>query len=70
MSDLRQQAVEAVRSRALFYFDVARDLRRARAEDDVGIYQDARILCFAVAGLFVLGGILGLLLPTALPASR
>ena len=59
-----EQGVEVVRGRALFYFDIARDLRKARADDDAGIYQDARILSFAVAGLFLLGGILALLLPS------
>jgi len=61
----KEQALEAVRGRALFYFDIARDLRKARADDGAGIYQDARTLSFAVAGLFLLGGILALLLPPA-----
>jgi hypothetical protein len=59
-----EQAVEAARGRALYYFDIARDMRKARAEDEAGVYQDVRTLSFAVAGLFVLGGILSLLLPS------
>ena len=65
-----EPAVDVVRSRALFYFDIARDMRRARVEDEVGVYHDVRTLSFAVAGLFLLGGILALLLPSVRPAAH
>ena len=65
-----EQAVEVIRARALFYFDVARDARRARVEDDAEAVSDVRTLSFAVAGLFLLGGILAFLLPAVPPASR
>ncbi|HLX80013.1 MAG TPA: hypothetical protein VKS43_05465 [Burkholderiales bacterium] len=60
-----EQAIEAVRAHALFYFDTARNIRRARVDDDVRTYYDVRILAFVVTGLFVVGGILALLLPLA-----
>ena len=60
-----EQAVDVVRGRALYYFDIARDMRRARMEDEAGVYSDVRTLSFAVAGLFLLGGIMALLLPPA-----
>jgi hypothetical protein len=65
-----EKEVDAVRDRALFYFDVARDMRRARMQDDSSFYEDVRILSFAVAGLFMLGGILALLLPRARAAGH
>jgi len=65
-----EQSVEVVRGRALFYFDIARDMRRARVEDETSTSYDVRILAFAVAGLFALGGILALLLPPERPAGR
>ena len=65
-----EQTVEVIRGRALFYFDIARDMRRARMQDDSSFYEDVRILSFAVAGLFLLGGILALLLPPARPAGH
>jgi hypothetical protein len=65
-----EQMIEVVRGQALFYFDVARDMRRARVDDETGTFYDVRILSFAVAGLFALGGILGLLLPPARAAGR
>jgi len=67
----REQAAETLRARALFYFDVAREFRLARIQDEVGIYYDARTLSFGVAALFVIGAILALLLlPPGLSNSR
>ena len=60
-----EQATEVIRGRALFYFDVASGMRRARMEDDESDYRDVQLLSFFVAGLFALGGMLGLLLPPA-----
>jgi len=64
-----EQALETLRSRALSYFDVAREFRLARIQDEVGIYNDVRTLSFGVAALFVVGVILALLLlPPGQPA--
>lgn len=68
-----EQAIEALRGRAFFYFDTARDMRRARVQDDVRTYYDAQVLSFVVAGLFLLAGLLAILLPRvdeAVPAAR
>ena len=61
----QQQEIEAIRVRALFYFDVARGTRRARMQDESHVYNDARIFSFLVAGMFVIGGLLALMLPRA-----
>jgi hypothetical protein len=58
----QEPAAETLRARALFYFDVARGFRQARVQDEVGVYSDVRALSFGVAGLFVIGAILALLL--------
>jgi hypothetical protein len=58
-----EQGIDALRGRALFYFDVARDIRRARVQDDVRTYYDAKVLSFVVAALFLLGGLMAILLP-------
>jgi hypothetical protein len=58
----QEPSIDAVRARALYYFGIARDIRRARVADDTRTYYDVRILSFVVAGLFVIGGILALLL--------
>jgi hypothetical protein len=61
----QEQAVEALRGRAFFYFDTARDMRRARVQDDVRTYYDAQVISFVVAALFVVGGLMSILLPRA-----
>jgi hypothetical protein len=62
-----EQNIEQLRERAVSYFTLARDLKRARFEDTDRIYYDAKVLSFAVAGLFMLGALLLLLLPAAAP---
>jgi hypothetical protein len=57
-----EPVIENVRARALFYFSAARDIRRARLNDEVSVYYDLRVLSLVVAGLFAIGGLLGLLL--------
>ena len=52
--------LERLRSRSLFYFDVARDLKRARTDDSSRVFKDASTLAFFVAVLFAISG--GLLL--------
>ena len=59
----KQQDVEQLRSRALFYFELARELKKARSTDTVRLYSDGRTLAFVVAGLFVFCGILVMMMP-------
>jgi hypothetical protein len=58
-----EQDLGALRSRALFYLDVARGIRRARVEDTDQIFYSVRLLAGIVSGLFFIGGIAVLLLP-------
>ena len=62
-SVLEEKDIEQLRSRAVFYFELAQDLRRAKtAEIEEGFY-DLRLVTFVVAGVFTLGGLLLLGLP-------
>jgi hypothetical protein len=61
----KQPDLEQLRSRALFYFELARELKKARTVDNSQYYYDARRLAFIVAGLFALAGIMILTLPEA-----
>ena len=56
-----EQDVEKLRARSLFYFDVARDLKRARTDDSSKVFKDASTLAFFVAALFAIGGVLQVL---------
>ena len=48
--------VEKLRAKAAFYFELGRDLKRARYSDaDTGA-RDFRVVCFLVAGLMAIGG--------------
>jgi hypothetical protein len=51
-----EQDLERLRSRTLFYFDVARDLKRARTDDSSKLFKDVSTLAFFVAALFAIGG--------------
>jgi hypothetical protein len=53
-----EQDVEKLRTRTLFYFGVARDLKRARTDDSSKVFKDASTLAFFVAVLFAIGGAL------------
>lgn len=59
----QQPDLELLRARALFYFDLARELKKARSVDTTRLFYDARTLAIMVAGLFVLGGVMVLVLP-------
>ena len=50
--------IERLRSRSVFYFEVARDLKRARTDDSSKVFKDASTLAFFVAALFAVGGVL------------
>lgn len=49
---------EKLRSQAVFYYELARDFRKARYAAAEGYLSDVRMLSFFVAGLFVIGGLL------------
>jgi hypothetical protein len=55
-----EQDIEKLRSRTQFYFDVARDLKRARTDDSSRVFKDASTLAFFVAALFAVAGVLQL----------
>jgi diacylglycerol kinase len=40
----------------VFYFEVARDLKRARSDDSSKVFKDASTLAFFVAALFAVSG--------------
>jgi hypothetical protein len=56
-----EKDLELLRTRSVFYFEVARDLKRARTEDGQKVFKDVSTLAFFVAALFGVGGILQLL---------
>ena len=62
-SILEEANLEQLRSRALFYFELARDLRKAKTEEIEQGFYDIRLLTFVVAGIFTFGGLLLLALP-------
>ena len=59
----QQKELEALRARALFYFDLAKELKKARGVDNTRYFYDARTLAIMVAGLFALAGVMILALP-------
>ena len=56
-----EQDLERLRTRSLFYFDVARDLKRARTDDSSKVFKDASTLAFFVAALFLVAGVMQVL---------
>ncbi|HZQ75175.1 MAG TPA: hypothetical protein VFB08_19835 [Burkholderiales bacterium] len=61
---LEQQAdLEQLRARTLFYFDLAKELKRARNIDTTRYFYDARTAVWILATLFVLAGLMVLTLP-------
>jgi len=55
-----EQDVEHLRSRAIFYFELGRELKRARYADSDSRFGEFRFLCFALATAFALGGAMSL----------
>ena len=55
-----EQDVERLRSRAIFYFELGRELKRARYADSDSRFGEFRFLCFALAAAFALGGAMSL----------
>ena len=61
----QEKEIEKLRSQAIFYYELARDMRKARHEATEGYFYDVRLLSFFVAGLFAIGGLLVLAPPNA-----
>ena len=55
-----EQDIEKLRSRAVFYFDLGRDLKRARYSDTDTLVHDFRFLCFLLGAIFTVGGAMSL----------
>ena len=51
-----EQDLEKLRSRAAFYFELGRDLKRARYADSDTFFHDFRFFCFILGATFALGG--------------
>ncbi len=62
-SILEEADLEKLRSRTLFYFELARDLRKAKTGEIEQAFYDIRLLTFVVAGIFAFGGVLLFALP-------
>ena len=52
--------LEHLRSQAAFYFELGRELKRARYSDTDTLIRDFRSLCFLLGAIFVVGGVLSL----------
>ena len=51
-----EKDLESLRSRASFYFELGRDLKRARYADSDTFFHDFRFFCFILGATFALGG--------------
>ena len=51
-----EQDLEKLRARTNFYFELARDLRKARYSDTDTLVRDFRFLCFLLGAIFAVGG--------------
>jgi len=56
-----EQDIERLRHRAAFYFELGRDLKRARYSDTDTLIHDFRYLCFLLGAVFSLGGAMSFL---------
>jgi hypothetical protein len=56
-----EENIDHLRSRATFYFELGRDLKRARYADSDILFHDFRFFCFILGAAFALGGVLGFL---------
>ena len=48
--------IEKLRARAIFYFELRRDFRKARYSDTDTLVRDFRFLCFLLGAIFTVGG--------------
>jgi len=51
-----EQDIERLRARAAHYFELGRDLKRARYSDTDTLVRDFRFLCFLLGAIFAVGG--------------
>jgi hypothetical protein len=51
-----EQDMEKLRARAMFYFGLGKDLKRARYSDTDALIRDFRFLCFLLGAIFLAGG--------------
>lgn len=51
-----EQDIEKLRSQATFYFELGRELKRARYADTDTLVRDFRYLCFLLSAIFAVGG--------------
>jgi hypothetical protein len=58
-----QPELDPLRARALFYFDLAHELKKARNSDNTRYFYDARTVVWVLAALFILAGLMALTLP-------
>ena len=68
-----EKDAEKLRSQAVFYYELARDMRNARYAAAEGYLQDVRTLAFFVAVLFAVAGLLAAMPPkvnSTAPAGR
>jgi hypothetical protein len=62
--------LEKLRSQALFYFELGRDLKRARYSDTDTLVHDFRFLCFLLSVVFAVGGMMAVMATRAAAAPR
>ena len=55
-----EEDIEKLRTRAVFYFELGRDLKRARYSDTDTLVRDFRFLCFLLGAIFAVGGAISL----------
>jgi len=55
-----EQDIERLRTHAAFYFQLGRDLKRARYSDTDTLVRDFRYLCFLLGAIFAVGGAMSL----------
>jgi hypothetical protein len=51
-----EQDINQLRLRATYYFELGRELKRARYTDSDTLFRDFRYICFILSAVFVLGG--------------
>jgi hypothetical protein len=56
-----EQDIERLRARAAFYFELGRDLKKARHSDTDSLVRDFRFLCFLLGAIFTVGGAISLI---------
>ena len=62
--------IERLRSQAAFYFDLGRDLKRARYSDTDSLVRDFRSLCFLLTVVFAAGGAMSLQVTKGMATKR